>query len=116
MCFGICADDRELADGGRVLEVERLEVHRLGLGSADHLHDARQGLALGQIARPRLVHEGAERVVDLHGVDAHVDVRHAEAGCAQQARERRDGVFFVSGAVVDELIQQREDRLGVVRL
>ena len=82
--------ERELADGGRVLEVERLEVDRLGLGRADHLDDARQRLALGEVARPRLVHEGAEGVVDLHRVDAQVDVRRAEPGRLEEARQRRD--------------------------
>ena len=56
-------DERELADGGRRLEIERLEVDRLAARRLDHADDARQRLAFREIARPRLVHERTERVV-----------------------------------------------------
>ncbi len=82
-------DERELADGGRRLEVERLEVDRLAARRLDHADDAGERLAFRQVARPRLMHEGAEGVVELHGVDAHVDVRGAEARRFHQARRAR---------------------------
>ncbi len=105
--------ERELADGCRVLEIERLEVDRLGLGRADHLDDARQRLALGEVARPRLVHEGAERVVDLHRVDAQVDVRGAEPRRLKECRERRHGLLCLGAwHRIDQGIEQRDDRLG----
>ena len=78
-------DERELADGGRRLEIERLEVDRLARAVLDHLDDAGERLALRQIARPRLVHEGAEGIVQLHSVDAHVDVRRAETRRVDQS-------------------------------
>ena len=112
--LGDLRGERELADGGRGLEVERLEVDRLGLRRADHLDDARQRLALGQVARPRLVHEGAERVVDLHRVDAQVDVRHAEPRRLQEARERGDRALGApaSGAASISESSSADQRLG----
>ena len=89
-------DQRELADGRRRLQVERLEVHRLVARRLDHADDARQRLAFRQVARPRLVHEGAERVVELHGVDAHVDVRGAEARRLHQPGEHRDAALALA--------------------
>src|SRR6185312_3626209 len=56
-------DQRELAYGGCRLEIERREVDGLARAVLDHFDDARQRLAFGQIARPRLVHVGAEGVV-----------------------------------------------------
>ena len=79
--------ERELADRGCGLEVEGLEVDARRLDVADHLDDACERLALTEVSRPRLVHEGAKGVVDLHRVDAQVDVRHREAVRAQQARD-----------------------------
>ena len=66
-----------------------------------------------EVARPRLVHEGAEGVVDLHRVDAQVDVRHREAVGAQQARDAGNARFdFASGAAAMSCVEQRDQRLG----
>ena len=79
-------DERELANSGGGLEVECLEVDRLLAGGADHFDDAGQRLAFGEVAGPGLVHECAEGVVQLHGVDAHMDVRRADARLVEEAR------------------------------
>ena len=79
------ARQRELADGRRRLKIERREVDRLVRAVLDHLDDARQRLALRQIAGPRLVHVGAEGVVQLQRVDAQMDVRRAKARRVDEA-------------------------------
>ena len=89
--------------------VSKLTVSRLH--RLDHFDDAGERLALGQVARPRLVHEGAEGVVELHGVDAHVDVRRAEAGRPQQPREHSDRALACRRRVRRSAVEQCQQRL-----
>ena len=104
---------RELADGSRGLQVERLEIDGLRSRRADHLDDARERLTLGQIARPRFVHEGAEGVVDLHRVDAQVNVRGSEPRRLQEARQRGDRALGLPARCRgDERVEERGQRLG----
>ena len=79
----------------------------------DHVDDAGERLALGQVARPRLVHEGAEGVVELHGVDAHVDVRGAEARRLHEPGEHGDAALHLAALAtrIDQRSQQADDRL-----
>ena len=105
-------DERELADRRRRLEVERLEVHRLVARRLDHADDAGERLAFRQVARPRLMHEGAEGVVELHGVDAHVNMRGAEARRLHETGQYGGAAFALAGRQrLDQRAQQADDRL-----
>ena len=103
---------RELANGRRRFEIERREVDRLARAVLDHLDDAGERLALGQIASPRFVHVGAEGVVQLQSVDAQMDMRRAEAGRVDKPGQRRDGALHLRRLDgIDQIVEQRLQRL-----
>ena len=103
---------RELTDRRRRFEIERREIDGLARAVLDHVDDAGQRLALGQVASPGFMHVSAERVVKLERIDPQMDVRHAETGRLDKAGERSRRTLHLGGFDgVDKRIKQRLQRL-----